>query len=157
MDKTASAFIGQGKSEELKNPKDGWIMKQIEFGKPIPGVSAEQGIDSIRFASRINKIASAIGEFNIKRSFHRKNDGLIAFFYSIKGSFEHATIQQIALVKELLFSKFTDDYETLFFESEPTLKRALQAKISLQHSTVYIYFEVMFAKDWTPGEGFWEV
>lgn len=156
MSKSTPA-IGQGQIEELQNPKDGWIMKQIEFGKPIPGIKVEQGVDSIRFASKINKIASAIGDFNIKRSFHRKNDGSIAFFYSIKGSFEHATIQQIDLVKELLFSKFTDDYETIFFESEPTLQRALQAKISLQHSSVYIYFEIKFAKEWIPGEDFWEV
>ena len=60
-------------------------------------------------------------------------------------------------MKELLFSKFTDDYETIFFESEPTLQRALQAKISLQHSSVYIYFEIKFAKEWIPGEEFWEV
>lgn len=157
MSITSTNFIGNGKSEELKNPKKGWILSQIKSGKPNPAISVEQGTDSIRFANKINKIASAIGEFNIKRSFHRKNDNTIAFFYSVHGSFEHTTVAQIELIKELLISKFTDDFETIFFDYQPTLTRSLQAKISLQHSAVYIYFEVKFEKEWTPDSEFWEV
>lgn len=148
---------GSGLSEVLDKPHDGWILKQMKTKEPIPSIIIEQGTDTLRFTSRIQKIASAIGDFNIKRSFHRKGDNVFAFFYSIHGSFEHATISQIELVKELLISKFTDDFESIFFESEPTLTHSLQAKISLQNSSVYIYFEVKFGKEWTPGEEFWEV
>ena len=152
-----TAPSGNGKFVPIENGKESWIVQQIESGEPIPGIKVENGLDSIRFANRTNKIAAALGEYNLKRSFHRKGDGSFAFFYSIKGSFEHATIHQLDLIKELLFAKFQDDYQTYFFESEPTLNRSLETKISLQHSTIYLYFEISFAKDWNPGEDFWEI
>ena len=147
-----------GNLKSLENAKDGWIMTQIKKDKPLPIINVSKGIDdTVRISSKINRIASAIAGYNLKRSYHRQKDGSIAFFYSVKGSFEHSTVKQLELIKELLTAKFTDDYQSLFFDSNPTLQRALEAKISLQHSTVYLYFEIKFEKEWIPGEEFWEV
>ena len=149
---------GSGKLEPIENGHEGWIMKQIEEGQPTPSIKVEKGMnDTIRFSHKINRIALAIGDYNLRRFFHQKSDGSIAFFYSIKGSFEHATINQIKLIKELLFAKFTDDYQTIFFESAPVMQRVIEAKISLQHSTIYLYSEIRFDKPWVPSEGFLEV
>jgi len=149
---------GSGELDPVENGHDSWIMKQIETGEPIPSIQVEQGMnDTIRFAHKINRIALAIGDYNLRRFFHQKSDGSIAFFYSIKGSFEHATINQIKLIKELLFAKFADDYQTIFFESAPTMQRVIEAKISLQHSTIYLYSEIRFDKPWVPSEEFQEV
>lgn len=149
---------GSGTLEQIEEPHDGWIMRQIKDGKPDPGIKVEHGVnDSLRISHQINKIALAIGEYNLRRFYHQKQDGSFAFFYSIKGSFEHATIDQIKLVKELLLAKFTDDYQSLFFDYDPRMKRLIEAKISLQHSSIYLYSEIVFEKPWEPTEGFQEV
>lgn len=150
--------LGSGTSTEVQDPhEDSWALKQIREGQVIPGIKVEQGLETIRFASRINRIACAAGNFTFSRTFHRKKDGCIAFFYSIKGSFEHSTVKQLDLLKEMLYNQFSDDYQTYFFESEPFLKRTLETKVSFQYSTIYLYFEIKFGKDFLPPESFVEV
>lgn len=154
-----NSIPGSGTLEQIEDPHKGWIMRQIEEGNPIPSIKVEPGVnDSIRFARKVNRIALAIGEdYHLRRYFHKKSEDVFAFFYSVKGSFEHATVNQIKLVKELLISKFSDDFETIFFDYAPLLQRMVEAKISLQHSTVYLYVEIKFGKEWIPQDGFQEI
>ncbi len=153
----AAAVPGSGRSEEIADGHDGWIMRQIESGRPEPGIRVDRRMDTIRFSHRISRIASAVGDYGLKRFYHRRSDGSIAFFYSVKGSFEHVTVEQLKLIGELLCARFCDDCQTTFFEYAPILQRMLEVKVSFQHSSVYLYSELRFGREWVPSEGFREV
>ncbi len=142
----------------LNDGHGSWIMHQLESGRPLPAIRVElTPEDTIRFAHRTNRIAAAVEDYRITRSFHRHNDGKsYALFYSVKGSFEHATISEIKLIQELLLAKFEDDYQLILCEFEPILQRQLETRISFRKSAIYLYLELSFKKEFQPSADYFK-
>lgn len=115
--------VGNGKLTEYKGKKDSWIMKQMKDGKPGDGIKIDKSDDEHwRFASKCRKVASKIvcasetfvvdkkakqlsSTSNTNFRFHLK--------WSLSGEFDGVSLNELSIVKEMLFARVNSDIENL--------------------------------------------
>lgn len=150
--------IHQGVSVDVtENPKDGISMKEIEEENP-QNIRHEIGDDgAMRFASKARKMAADLANLQVKRLYKVKSNGNVAFFYSLAGNLEGATVDTLNSIKDVLKSIFEGDYEICFMPSEPTMVKSLTARVDTKRNLIYIYYEMKFNRPWEPPKNFEEV
>jgi len=138
---------------------DGHILRQMREGRPIPLIGVEPtNRGTYRFASMGKSIAAAIGNFEIRRMYRLHDDGSYGFFYGVSGELDHATIDELKVIAELLEVTFGNDLDgDAFSASAPEVVGTPHVKISFKHSMVYMYVELRFGKPWEAQDGFTQI
>lgn len=117
---TSTQFVGNGELTPCKDGKDSWIIKQMEKGKPIPGINVDKNDEQHwRFAAKSKRVASKLVSasemFQIDKYFKQLSSTSSTNFrfklnWSLKGEFDGASIRDLSLVKELLFTRVNNDF-----------------------------------------------
>ena len=145
-------------NSRLKDPKKGWIMRQLDGHRPLSRYNFGEAPDgTIRIASRIDRIAGAIAGLDIKRMYRRAGDRRYFFFWSLKGDYSGVTLDQPNTLAEFLKATRCADYEMYLQASQPAIVRPMDVKLNAAQSTMYIMEEVEFEKEWTAPAEFREV
>ena len=145
-------FIGNGTLKEYKDKKDSWIIKQIEDGKVEPGISVSKD-DFIRFSSIKKKIASKIVlssnyveivKEGKQLSSTTTNNYRYLLRWTLKGDINNSTVNEINLVKDLLWSKVDNDIQELSFKFNTSLDKMSEVKIDFENRNLYCECVLIF-------------
>lgn len=149
-----------GKMIPLEKNDEGRSMREFESREPDGrfGIHVDVDSDGIAIIAKKNMIAADLCNYNIEKLYKRKDqNGTVAFFYSLKGDLNNCTVEQINIVAELLRSVFTNDYQTYFNDSKPSMTKGLDVKVNFDRQLIYLFYELKFESEWTPGEEFKEI
>lgn len=142
----------------LEDPHEGWILSQIHGDCVKPKIVVREDSEgAAKIASRICRTAATLANYEVRRLYRKKSDTSYAFFYCLKGELDNVSLEQLNTLRELLQGTFQEDWEMVFQPFDPALSRSLQAKLSLSHAMVYLYFEMEFQRGWIPSADFKEV
>ena len=149
MKKKASTvpFVGNGKLTEYKDKKDSWIMKQMKDGKPGDGIKIDKSDENHwRFASKCRKFASKIvcasETFVIEKkakqiSSTSNNNFRFQLKWSLNGDFDGATLNELAIVKEMLFARVNSDIESLNYLFSTRMEKIGEVSIDFASSSLF--------------------
>ena len=139
--------VGNGKLTEYKDKKDSWILKQIKNGKQGDGIKIDKSDDEHwRFASKCRKVASKIvcssetfvvdktakqlsSTTNTNFRFHLK--------WSLTGEFDGASLNELSIVKEMLFARVNNDIENLNYIFTTKLEKIGEVCIDFSSSCLF--------------------
>lgn len=143
---TSSPFSGNGKLIEFKNKKDSWISRQLEDGKPEGGIAIDKSDkDHWRFASKCRKIASIIvasESFVIDKKVKQisstsNHDFRFQLKWTLNGEFDGASLNELSLVKEMLFARVNSDFEKLNYMFSTKLEKMGEISIDFVTSSLF--------------------
>lgn len=134
---------GNGKLTDYT--KDGsWIMNQLKSGKPEPGITVDKSGDHIRFAKiAANVVTASCEQMAICRAFKQlssatRNDFRFALKWIFNSDLNGCTIEELNLIKELLFAKVSIDVEKLRGTFTTTMPYIAQPALDIVHSTMKV-------------------
>lgn len=139
-------FVGNGHLTDYKTKKDSWILKQIEDGKPNNGIKIDKSDEQHwRFASKCRKIASklvsasetfTIDKFVKQLSSTSNHNYRFYLKWSLIGEFNGASLNELAMVKEMLFARINGDVEKLNYLLNLKLERMGEVSIDFSSSSL---------------------
>lgn len=134
---------GNGKLTDYT--KDGsWIMNQIKDGKPEPGITVDKSGDHIRFAKiAANVVTASCEEMSICRAFKQlssatRNDYRFALKWIFNGNLNGCTMEELNLIKELLWAKVSIDVEKLNGTFTTSMPYMGQPALDIVNSTIKV-------------------
>ena len=131
------SFVGNGELTEYSKKTDSWIYNQIQKGKYAPGIKVDSE-DFIRFSMIKNKIAASIVFANemiqvVKKakqlSSTTTNNYRFELNWRLVGDINNSTIDELNLVKELLWSKIDSDVQELSFEFKASVEKMGKVRV----------------------------
>lgn len=152
-------FVGNGKLTDYKDKSDSWIYDQMTKKEVKPGITVNKD-DFIRFSAIKNKIASKLVFANemiqvVKEakqlSSTTTSNYRFALCWRLSGSINGSSIEELNLVKELLWSKVDSDIQELSFVFNATLEKIGKVKIDMDKMNLFcesvLSFEVNILSD----------
>jgi len=134
---------GNGKLTDYT--KEGsWIMNQLKSGKPEPGIKVDKSGDHIRFAKiAANVVTASCEEMAICRAFKQlssatRNDFRFALKWIFNGNLNGCTVEELNLIKELLWAKVSIDVEKLNGTFTTNMPYIGQPALDIVHSTLKV-------------------
>lgn len=140
-------FVGNGKLTEYKKKNDSWIVKQMDDGKPGNGITIDKSDEEHwRFASKCRKVASKIVcasetlviDKKAKRISSTSNNNFrFHLKWSLSGDFNGASLNELNIVKEMLFAKVNSDIQSLNYLFSTTLEKLGEVSIDFSSSSLF--------------------
>lgn len=142
----STQFVGNGELTPASGKKDSWIYKQMQQGKPQPGIKIDKSDETHwRFAAKCRKTASKvvlasevlkIDKYFKQLSSTSANNFRFELKWTLNGEFDGASIQDLALVKELLFTRINNDFEKINATFAVNLERLNEIAIDFTTSSL---------------------
>lgn len=142
----SAPFVGNGKLTEYKNKKDSWIYNQMETGEVEPGIKIDKSNENQwRFASKCRKVASKLAiaseTFTINKyvkqlSSTSNHNYRFALKWFLTGNFDGASINELGLVKEMLFTKVNADFSIINADFDTSLEQMGEVSIDFATSSL---------------------
>lgn len=142
-------YQGNGNMAEsiYKTKKDSWMWRQMQNGKPEPGITiTENAYGNIRFSKIVRKVASKIA-FASENLFLEKTckqldsgSGSQYKFYlewAYTGEFSGTSVNEFNVIVELLTAKQNADLQMINYHLNIQGDDFIEAKIDFENSRVY--------------------
>lgn len=149
----AGPFIGNGKLTNYSKKSDSWIWGQLDSGKVDPGIKVIRDEDYTRLA-KLRRVASnivasseeiIISRFAKQRSSTSTNNYRFSLKWTLSGSLDGATIDELDMVSNLLMSRVEADLARLKDEFSTTIEK--QSTVSIDFAKQRLYSESLISFD----------
>lgn len=142
----SAPFVGNGKLTEYSDKKDSWILNQMETGKYEPGIKIDKSEENHwRFASKCRRVASKLAiaseTFTVNKyvkqlSSSSNHNYRFALKWSLTGDFDGTSINELGLVKEMLFTKVNGDMGRINTQFTTSLEHMSEVSIDFATSSL---------------------